>query len=232
MTSERSIHLEISGYISALLRTHFGKGPTSVYATVKPPFITIHIRGFIAPMEVVLLKQGESKRVMKTRDVLMNELMPEIIQKLGEIAELDVKELYSDWDLNKETGMIIGIAEEKEEDRYTSDWPENIDKQALEGAINEASEKAEKKPARIDTYMLSERTFLVKRTGILVRIEKELIKNGYTEVLKLAKRPLEHQLLEETDLESILKRKVSELFFDWNFDKDIGYVVITVIPEN
>lgn len=231
MTSERSIQLEISGYISALLRQHFGKGPSSVYATVKPPFITIHIRDFIAPMEIVLLKQGEWKRVMETRDVLMNELMPEIIQKLGEIAELDVEELYSDWDLDKETGMIIGIATEKE-DRAAGDWLENIDKQALEDAINEFSEKAEKKPAHIESYMLSERTFLIKRTGILVRIEKELIRNGYAEVLKLAKRPLEHQLLEETGLESILNRKVSELFFDWNFEKDIGYVVITVIPEN
>src|SRR5690606_34465422 len=49
MPNEKTIHTEVGSYISTLLRDHFGKGPTSVFVTVKPPFITIHLRGFLAP---------------------------------------------------------------------------------------------------------------------------------------------------------------------------------------
>lgn len=229
MSKEKTVQSEIGGYISALLRSHFGKGPTSVYVTVKKPFILIHLRGFIAPMETVLLKKKDWKRVLETRDLLINELKGEIEENLRSIAGLNIREFYADWNLESESGMLIGVMpdEVKSED---FDWPEHVDKEALETQVAIASAVAERPPGSMESYWLNDRTLLVKRNEILVGIEKALIAEGYTEILKLAKRPLERSLLYNTQPEKILGRPVTEIFLDWNFPADIGYIVFMMEP--
>lgn len=224
MSKEKTIQSEIGGYISTLLRNHFGKGPTSVFVTVKKPFLIIHLRGFIAPMETVFLKKQEWKRVLETRDLLINELKGEIEENLRRIANLDIREFYADWNLDVESGMLIGVMpdEVREED---FEWPDHINKEALEAKVASASEKAERNPGSIESYWLNDRTLLVKRNQILVGIENALIAEGYTEILKLAKRPLERKLLYATQPEKVLGRPVTEVFLDWNFPADIGYIV-------
>ena len=230
MTKEKTIQAEIGGYISTTLRRHFGKGPTSVYVTINRPFITIHFRGFLSPMEANLIKQNETKRVLETRDILMNDLRVEIIQGLKQIDHLEVKELYADWNLEKETGMVICVLDE-ELDGNALKWADEVDEEAFREKIEQASNKAEKVPGRTETYWLSDRTILVRRSEILIRIEKALIRNGFTEELKVAKRPLEHEVLQEVQLESVLKRSISETFLDWNFDTDVSYVVFLLEPK-
>ena len=45
MQNSKTIQSEIGGYVSTLIREHFGKGPTSVFVIVKPPFVVVHVRG-------------------------------------------------------------------------------------------------------------------------------------------------------------------------------------------
>lgn len=224
MSKEKTVEAEIGGYISKILRRHFGKGPTSVYVTINRPFFTIYFRGFLSPIEANLLKQNETKRVLETRDILMDDLRVEIIQGLREIGQLEVKELYADWNLKKETGLIIGVLNEEGE-KNTLKWPDDAVEQAFKKRIEKASEKAEKIPGSTEVYWLSDRTILVRRSEILIRIEKALIRNGFVEELKIAKRPLEHEVLREVQLETVLKRRIIETFMDWNFDNDLSYVV-------
>ncbi|TWT14306.1 DUF2294 domain-containing protein [Planomicrobium sp. CPCC 101079] len=228
MTKEQTAQGEIGSYISGVFRKYFGKGPTSVYVTINRPFITIHFRGFLAPMERIQVKQKETKRVLETRDLMMTDLKPEIMQGLKEVAALEVKEMYADWNLIKETGMIIGVTEE---DWEAGKWTDDAAEQAFKEAMEEASHKAEKVPGRTETYWLSDKVLLVRRSEILVQIEKELIKNGYVEELKLSKRPLEHRMLDEVPLEALLNRRISETFLDWNFDADLSYIVFLLEPK-
>ncbi|MDG5472022.1 Na-translocating system protein MpsC family protein [Jeotgalibacillus sp. ET6] len=223
MAAEKTIQKEVSGYISTLLRDHFGKGPRSVYVTINRPFITIHFRGFLAPMEKVLLQRNEWKRVLEIRDLLVQKLREDIKNELKKIADLDIEEFYADWNLELETGFFIGVM--KGEPKGSAfDGPSFINKEAFKQRIRDATEKAQRIPGRIDAYWLSDRTVLVKRTDILVGIEKALIKEGYTEVLKLTKRPMERSLLVEANLDELLNRKIEEIFLDWDFTEDFGYV--------
>lgn len=231
MSKEKSIQSEIGGYISTLLRSHFGKGPTSVFVTVKKPFITIHLRGFITPMETVLLKKNERRRVLETRDLMINELKGEIEENLRRIADLNIQEFYADWNLDSETGILIGVTPDEVQEK-DFEWPGDIRKEALESNVAIASERAEKNPGSIDSYWLNDRTLLVKRKEILVGIELALIAEGYTEILKLSKRPLERRLLYETQPEKILGRPITEIFLDWNFAEDIGYIVFMMKPAD
>lgn len=66
----------------------------------------------------------------------------------------------------------------------------------------------------------------------MVDIENELIKNGVIEELRLAKRPLEHRIMERFKLEPVLKQGISELFVYWNFEEDESYMVFILEPKS
>lgn len=229
MPKEKTIHTEIGSSISTLMRNHFGKGPTSVYVAIARPFVTIHLRGFMTPTEKVLLKQNEPNRILKIRDLLMNDLIPEIKLNLWKLGELEVKEVYADWNLENETGMLI-VELDEETDPSTFKWPAEVDETAFQNELVKASVKAQKEPGKTEVYWLNDRTILARRVEILVAIEKELIKNGFSEELKLAKRPLERKVLAEVQLEAVLKRNIIETFVEWNFDKDKAYSIFILEP--
>ena len=65
-----------------------------------------------------------------------------------------------------------------------------------------------------------------------MQIEKELIKNGYLEELKLSKRQLEQRLMNEAGFEAVLKQSINEIFLDWNFETDISYVLFILEPKD
>lgn len=228
METKKSIESEVSGYISAFLRRHFGKGPTSVYVTINRPFFTVHLRGFLSPIEKALMKQEEIYRVLETRDLMMLDLRPEIVAGLKQITGLGIKELFFDWNLKNETGMITGIMDDSITD--PDNWPEDVNREEFYAKVIEASQNAEKVPSQIDIHWLSARTIVIYRAGILIRIEKELIKNGLSEQLRLAKRPVERETLSEVNPEESLKRTISEVFLDWNFEKDISCMVLLLEP--
>ncbi|AQQ52178.1 Na-translocating system protein MpsC family protein [Planococcus lenghuensis] len=227
MSKEKTLESQVSGYISTVLREHFGKGPSSVFINIKRPFITIHIRGFLSPTESVLIKKQEHQKVAEVRDLLMNDIRTEIQRNLWKLTKLDIKDIYTDWDFDKETGLILGVMDETLVESLF-DWPGDVDKQAFIEEIDRISKKGQKLPESTHIYWLNDRTILVLRTGVLVRIEKELIRNGYTEQLQLTKRPMEYKLIDEADLEPILKRKIADSFVNWDFVNNIGYTVLVL----
>lgn len=225
MSNEKTMHTEVGSYISTLLRDHFGKGPTSVFVTVKPPFLSIHLRGFLAPTERILLKQQEHRRVLETRDLLMNQLAADIKLDLWKIGKMEVEEVYADWNLDDQTGMILAVMADKAGAEKIA-WDSAIEIESIREEVNEASRKAQKAPESTELYWLNNRTLLIERSGIFVEIEKELIRGGFVEELKLVKRPLERRLLLQTRIEAILKQPILEVFLDWNFITDKGYIVL------
>lgn len=228
--NDSNVYAQISSYIGRLIREKFGKGPASVFVTIKYPFITIYLKDFLAPMERVLLNKGEIKRVEETRDVLMEELLPEIISQLHKLADIDVKDLHYDWNLDNHSGMIFGWIPGKKMEEGLPGVSEDVE-QAFYNEINEASKRGQKMPEKTEVFWLNDRTIVTKRTGILVKVEKELIKNNFTEELKLTKRPMEKRLVDQRKLETILDRHIEDTFVDWHFSEDIGYFVFVTSPR-
>jgi uncharacterized protein YbcI len=231
MKQDMKLQREVGSYISALIRTYFGKGPTSVHVTISRPFITIHFRGFITPMEKFLLQQNEVRRVLETRDMLMENMREEVVQELRKIGKIELKEIYSDWNLEKKTGVVIGVIDEKV-DKTTLEWPDKLSKKQFQEKLIQATILSEKPPEELETYWLDNRTILVRREKFLLPIEKELIKNGHVEELKRAKWQMEQKVLSELDFEPILNRPIAETFLDWDFKNDLGYIVFILKPGN
>ncbi|MFD2924691.1 Na-translocating system protein MpsC family protein [Halobacillus naozhouensis] len=228
---KKSLQSEVASYIGKLLRDNFGKGPSSVYVSIEEPYITVYLREFLAPMERVLVGQDNGMKVEETRDLMMMELLPEIKATLKHMAGIELGDLFYDWSLTNQSGMFLGVLSNVDEPEGYSDLPDYATKKKIHKEISRVSELAEKVPEKVDSYMLNSRTLLVVRDGILVRIEKELIRNGFGETLKLSKRNLEKTLLRESHCESILGQEVLDVFADWDFEKDKSYILFILKPD-
>ncbi|TWT27419.1 DUF2294 domain-containing protein [Planomicrobium sp. CPCC 101110] len=160
MPQEKTIQTEIGGFVSTLMREHFGKGPTSIFVSIIYPFIAIHLRGCLTATEKILLKRNEVNHVYKISDLIMEEMIAEIKLVLSELAECDVKEVYADWNLIHESGMIIVVLNE-EANPESFARPANFDEKAFQEELNKASVKAQREPGSTEVYWLNDRTFLV-----------------------------------------------------------------------
>lgn len=226
----KSNEAEIASYVGKLLRDNFGKGPSSVYVSIQEPYMTIYFRDFLAPMERVLVDQKEDMRVEETRDLLIQGLLPEIKASIRVMTGVEIESFYHDWSLQNRSGVIVGVMNNINEKEGKA-LPVYDKKERVHEEIIRVSMLAEKAPEKVDSCMLNDRTLVVLRDGILVRIEKELIRDGFEEQLKLSKRRLEKSLLHDQQFESILSTKVEDIFVDWDFNLDKSYITLILKPN-
>ncbi|MGP4070226.1 DUF2294 domain-containing protein [Halobacillus sp. B29] len=227
---KKSLNSEIAGYIGKLLRDNFGKGPTSVYVSIKKPFISIYLKDFLAPIERLLVGQKNYQKVEETRDLMFEELIPEIKATLRVSADLHIKNFYYDWSLENKTGVLLGVMDNSESNEEHF-YPEFPNKELLEEEMIKVSEIAQKAPDLLNSMYLNSRTLVMERKGILTELEKELIREGNKEQLLLSKRQLEKRLLDIKVFESILGVSIKDVFVDWDFYLDISYLIFIVKPK-
>lgn len=225
MVKEQLHSEEIADFISRKLIEEFDASLSSVDTIIQKPFIVIHLLDFSFPTEETFIKRNEVKRIMETRDLIVEGWKADIRKNLSAIVGETVEEIYADWNLENKTGLWVAVMG-GEERKERPGWHENEDKRKLKEKISCLSRKTEKIPDKIEIYRLSDYILLIERSGIMIDIEKELVKNGAVEELRLAKRPLEHRLLESLNGEVVTEKKIKELFVDWNFVEDKAYMVL------
>lgn len=98
--------MDISSLTSKLLRKNFGRGPESCYAYANERFLVFYIRGFLSPLESILLENGNPDNIEISRNIVMKT----VLNQLRGIIELefgqDVECFYHDWNYPQNTGMI------------------------------------------------------------------------------------------------------------------------------
>ncbi|SDW84107.1 Uncharacterized protein YbcI [Marinococcus luteus] len=219
----------IAAYTGKALRDHFGKGPVNIHVSFKRPFLIMNVKDFLGPMENILLQQNEEQRVAKSREFIMHEFCPRIQPDIEDMINGIIKEWYFDWNLKAHSGMIWAIMDEEPPKKFP--WPGELSQKAFERKIVNLSIKGQKEPEYTEAYWIDERSIMIYRSGVFVEIEKELIHAGFGEQLKIAKRPMERRLFKEEHMEPILQRKITDVFTDWNFSADKGYMVLALEPE-
>ena len=225
MTEKQSIPTEVSAYTESFLKEHFGDKPDQIQVIYRPPFLLIYLTGFLLPTEEISLKSGKWNTVLATRDILIQSVKDDFLKGLQKYSGHQLTNLYTDWNLSKRSGLMM-ITMEKENTANGFQSPAEVDHETLEEIILLNSMRTQKKPDQTNLYWLNDQTLLVERLGVLVDIEKELIKNGVIEEMRLAKRPMEYRIIELFNLESVLKSSVQDLFVDWDFQQDVSYMVL------
>ncbi|MFC7678724.1 Na-translocating system protein MpsC family protein [Paenibacillus sp. GCM10028914] len=216
----------IASYTGKLLREHFGKGPESVLVSIGGRYITIYLRNFLASSERILLQQEHVMIINQMRDKLMQMVNPEIIGYIHQLTGVKPSEIYYDWALHNQSGMITIICPDylDQELELREDY---YGKEELERAVLLISQQAQKPPEQLYSCEMNNRILLFVREGILVPIEKEFIRLGHGELLKEVKRNLDKNLLCNCEgFELILNRPVLDVFVDWNYELDKSIIVI------
>ncbi|MFC0215334.1 Na-translocating system protein MpsC family protein [Paenibacillus chartarius] len=225
------INSALSGHIGKLLRDTFGKGPQSLHISIKRPIIVIQMRQFLNPMEHVLIDQQKEDTVFQTRAVIMDKLIPEIKAFIQVIAGMEIHEFYYDWGLHNGSGVMVGV------ESHALDTGDGIPDEPFPGKtellaeIARISTQVQKPPENLRAVLLNERTLLVFRDGVLIAIEKELIRQGYERILKSTKRILEKKYLHNNAaLEGMLRTRIFDIFVDWDFQLDKSVMVFILKP--
>lgn len=222
---------KLANNFGKLLRDKFGKGPEAIHVTISRPYVLVYINGFMSAMEQVLLDQGQDMTVKKAREYLMKSLDPELRGQIKATTDMDIQHLYYDWNLNNQTGVLVGVSQELPGDESdTSATYEGKDEVHKE--ISRISEQAEKVPDEVFSYLLSPRALIVIRKGILVPIEKQLFSLGFDETLRIAKRHLEgNMLINSTHFTKVLNAVVQDVFVDWDFALDNSVISFILKPK-
>lgn len=220
---------ELSSEIGRLLRKHFGKGPEAVFVTIASPYVIIYLRHFLSPIENMLLEDNHTMTVEEIRDKMMRKLNDTIKEMIHSVTGLPIKEFYYDWTFQNGSGLLVGV-EEKIERFFEYNYP---NRREIETIITKISAEAEKHPDVTYSHMLNERTLIIIREGILVRIEKQLIELGFEEALTLAKRKLEKKLLFQAkpSFQRLLQKDIQEIFVNWDFSLDKSVIVFILAPQ-
>jgi uncharacterized protein YbcI len=228
---EHGLQADLGSYIGKLLRDSFGRGPGSVFVSIDQTIVTVYLRNFLSPTEQILMTQQQEILIQQTRDKLMQSLIPEIKAYVRIYARMDINEFYYDWSLHNKTGLFVCVCSNEQINNEEPIGNDYNGKEEIHDEINKISIEAEKLPEKVSSTLLNDRTLMVIRGGILVRIEKEFIRMGLSESLRIAKRTLEKNLLHNTSrFESILNCKVSDIFVDWDFNLDKSAIVLILNP--
>lgn len=222
---------KLANNFGRLLRDKFGKGPEAIYVTVSPPYVLIYLRGFVSQMEQVLLDHGQDITVKTTREYMMKSLTPELCGQIEAITDMDIQHLYYDWNLANQSGVIVAVSPAIPDGgaENNSDYER---KSEVHEEIVRISEQTEKAPDRVESYMLSSRSLIVIREGIMVPIEKQLITLGFDEKLRVAKRQLEGEMLSKsTNFSSIFDADIQDVFVDWDFELDKSVISFIMKPK-
>jgi uncharacterized protein YbcI len=207
----------ISSYISKLLRKQFGRGPQSCQTTVSKNHLITYIRGFLSPMEDILLEYGQNKYVDYARNFIITHLLDEIKGVVQVTLGVEVVEYYHDWNLPNNSGVLIFVLDTDSGEEYKTD----VDIQGVELEVGRISFMVEKVPDKIKIFPISPAIYLIERSGILIQIEKALIEKGFENELRFTKDELEKIYFHRDGrFEDIFNKSVMDIFIDWNFKED------------
>ncbi|WP_018751805.1 Na-translocating system protein MpsC family protein [Paenibacillus sanguinis] len=231
MDQEKNIQMELASHVGRLLRESFGKGPHSVRVSIRRPFVVFYMRGFLSPTEKILYEQDEIYAIQHTRNLLMNTLIPEIKAYTTLIAGIQLQEFYYDWGLHNLSGVFVGMEEDNGRVKAIKQ-EEYSGKQEIHQEIVEMSRWVEKSPEETYSCRLNDHTLLIIRSGILISIEKELIRLGCESQLKMAKRNLEKRYLHNNNrFEALLHARINDVFVDWDVHSDKSVIVFALSPN-
>ncbi|MDZ5473681.1 Na-translocating system protein MpsC family protein [Bacillus sp. 31A1R] len=208
----------ISSFTSKILRKNFGKGPQSCQSALCNKHLVIYIKGFISPMEDVLMQQGQNTQVEKARSTIINIILEELKGVIEVTLDCDIEEQYHDWNFPNNSGVIMFVL--NHEDQRNGGQP-LINMTMLENEVARISVLVQKLPDEIKIHPISATIYLVERKGILVPIEKALISKGFEEELRITKDELEKEHFHRNGrFNDIFQKNVSDIFIDWNMRED------------
>ncbi|MCI3926860.1 DUF2294 domain-containing protein [Paenibacillus sp. TRM 82003] len=212
---------KISSYVSKLLRQKFGRGPEACFASAYGNYLVVTIRGFMSPMEEVLLQNDREDSVDRTRSIIVASMLPEIKGVISLSLGMETSRFYQDWNYSNNAGVIIAVFDEELPQPVQRQAEIHIDFDAFRDEVSRISGIIQKVPDKTEVHPITPKLILVLRMGILVPIEKALLARGFESELRSAKDELEKRHFQQSAIfEKLVGGTLENVFVDWNFHHD------------
>ncbi|WP_022795117.1 Na-translocating system protein MpsC family protein [Marinococcus halotolerans] len=219
------IQYSIAGYVGRKLRDYLGKGPTSTYVSIAPPYVIIQLEGMLAPVEEMLTIDKKEVKVERLRYLFMKKIELEFCRQVNDMADCRVENVYFDWNLGNRTGLIMAVIET--DYTQTPTWPKPMVNLELEQCLSEMGKEVENIETVTETaHWLNERTLIVERTFQLSALERELFDRDYSEELKKVRKALGEQGVKKCNIEEAAGRKVEDVFMITTYKKMKNYLIL------
>jgi len=219
---------KISSYVSKLLRQKFGRGPEACFASAGSKFLVITIRGFLSPMEEVLLQHDKEDSVDMSRSIIVSSMLPELKGVISVSLGVEVDRFYHDWNYSNNAGVVVAVFEKELPFARSAEMPQlgkPMDVSAFQEEVNRICGYVQKVPESLDIHAIAPKLVVVMRVGILIPIEKALLERGFDRELRLAKDQLEKLHFRQSPVfPRLLGGSLENVFVDWNFLNDEGIV--------
>jgi uncharacterized protein YbcI len=222
------IRTKIETVINELFNASFGADPKDVHVILDERCLIIRLENFLGKIMENLITTKDNDALRSTSELIMDYLLPDFLKEFKQISDLEFDSLYYDWDDDNLSGLIIGLIKDNHYQQHEDYYP---GKDKVHFQISKLTYEVEKVPDSTHSFWADANTLVIVREGLLIEIEKYLVKLDGENALRKAKRALEKpRIIENAKIPIIVKRMPIGVYLDWMFEMDKS-VLIYVFEE-
>jgi len=210
-------------YSNTLCKSQFGKNPESIEIRSNERSIVFFYKGLTEERDERLPKDPD-ERYTHIYILLEQFIFPSLRPKIEKLTGKKTEFSFIDWKIETDTAAISILfkpgEQEYEEDLY-------VGKAEIHRVVEAVTDKVQKAPVSIESFWLDKHLLLIIRTGLLITLEKKLVKKGFNSQLRVAKREVELDgFIGELPIIDLLHRKLDTAYLDWAFEDDISLLTL------
>ncbi|KIL35802.1 hypothetical protein SD71_10350 [Cohnella kolymensis] len=212
---------QISAETQTLLR-NLGLIPEDITVSLDERCLTIQLHHLFTSAQETMVRLDQHD-MRATRDLIVDYVIPDLGDFINKVSGIKFESMYYDWNDSDSSGLIIGLPQGSRYREHEDYYP---GKDEIHRQVAKITYDVQKVPDSIYSFWTGDNMLVIVREGLFIKLEKELIKLGFTDGLWTAKRTLERQsFLSEAQATAILKRKHRALYVDWQFELDKSALV-------
>ncbi|WP_342421644.1 Na-translocating system protein MpsC family protein [Paenibacillus sp. FSL E2-0178] len=221
--SNEIITTKIKGIIIELFSKSFGESPKNVHVILDERCLVIRLERFMGEIIEELILTNDYDALRSTRELILDFLLPDFLNQLRNFSDLEFDSFYYDCDDNNLSGVITGLIKDNNYQNNEDYYP---GKEKIHLQICKITYEVEKVPDFTYSFWADKNTFVIVREGLLIEIEKYLIRLDGENALRTAKRTLEKtRFIEDAYTSAILNRRLAGIYLDWTFELDKSILV-------
>lgn len=207
----------------SLFAEHFGISPARVHVTLNDSCVIIYAERFLQPLVESLILQEAHGALQSMRELMVGYLMPELCRYIQDDCEMNVETQGYDWNDEDLSCLIFILLGEPAFLIENTPYP---GQRKIHRQVAALTYDVQRFPEKIYSFWLEQRMLVIVRDGTMIEVEKSLIADGYSEILRNSKRKVEkQQFCEEPPFGGIANRAIKGVYLDWFFPQDRSVLV-------
>ncbi|MCQ4085311.1 hypothetical protein [Saccharibacillus sp. JS10] len=213
----------LEDYSNTLCKSQFGKTPESIEIRSNERSIVFFYKGLTEKRDERLPKDPD-ERYTHIYILLEQFIFPSLRPKIEKLTGKQTDYAFIDWKIETDTAAI-SILFKPGEQAYEED--SYVGKAEIHRVVEAVTDKVQKSPVSIESFWLDQHLLLIIRSGLLINLEKKLVKKGFNSQLRVAKRELELDgFIEQLPISDLLHRKLNTAYLDWAFEDDLSLLTL------